>query len=149
MVKTIIEEYRKLTEDIAVIKSCIVSTERDINRTINTYQPGDAGAIDYSNPTVQTSISQESLSEVWIRLHDLNAELQDLKEELKSLYKQKDELERTINDLGDIEKKAMMLRIKGFSNWKIAKELHYSVRGIEEIFKRIYKKNRECGENVG
>lgn len=149
MVKTIIEEYRKLTEDIAVIKSCIVSTERDIKRTINTYQPGDAGAIDYSKPAVQTSISQESLSEVWIRLHDLNVELQDLKEELKSLYKQRDELERTINDLGDIEKKTMMLRIKGFSNWKIAKEMNYSVRGIEEIFKRIYKKNKECGENVG
>jgi predicted transcriptional regulator len=145
---TIIEKYRELTESIAVIKSCIVSTERDIKKTINTYQPGDAGAIDFSKPAVQTSISQESLTEVWTRLHDLNEELQDLKNELQSLYKQRDELERTINDLGDVEKKAMMFRIKGLSNWKIAKEMNYSVRGIEEIFKRIYKKQKECGESV-
>lgn len=147
MTKTIIEEYRQLTEDIAVIKSCITSTERDIKKTINTYSPGDLGAIDYSKPVVQTSCSQESIAEVWTRLHDLNAELQNLKAELESLYEQRDELEKVINGLGDVEKKVMMLRIKGYSNWKIAKELHYSVKGIEKIFQRIREKQKERGES--
>jgi FtsZ-binding cell division protein ZapB len=146
--RTIIEEYRELTEDIAVIKLCITSCERDIKKTINTYQPSDLGAINYDKPCVQSSNSQESISLVLIKLHDLQEELQDLQDELQSLYKQRDDLERTINDLGDVEKKAMMLRIKGLSNWKIAKEMNYSVRGIEEIFKRIYKKQKECGESV-
>lgn len=137
IIKSIIDEYRELTEDIAVIKSCITSTERDIKKTIDTYQPSDLSAIDYSKPVVQTSCSQESLSVVYTRLHDLETELQNLKNELQSLYKQRDELEKTINDLGDVEKKAMMLRIKGLSNWKIAKQLNYSQRHIERIFKKI------------
>lgn len=136
-IKSIIDEYRELTEDIAVIKSCITSTERDINKTINTYSPRGTGAIDYSKPTVQTSCSQDKMTSVLISLHDLQTELHDLKNELQSLYEQRDKLEQTINDLGDIEKKVMMLRVKGYPNWKIAKELHYSIRGVEEIFKRI------------
>jgi|SRR5665647_65068 len=149
MNKTIIEEYRELTEDIAVIKSCITSTERDIKRTINTYQPRDIGAIDYTKPAVQTSIAQDTLSAIYTRLHDFETELQNLKEELQSLFVQRDELEKVINDLGDIEKKVMMLRIKGYPNWKVAKYLNYSERGIENIFKRIRKKQKECGANVG
>lgn len=148
MKKTIIEEYRQLTEDIAVIKSCITSCERDIKKAINTYQPSELGAIDFDKPCIQTSNCQESISSVLIRLHDLQNELQDLEIELESLYKQRDELEKVINGLGDVEKKAMMLRIKGLSNWKIAKELHYSVPGIEKIFKRIRKKEKEYGEST-
>lgn len=146
MIKTIIEEYRELTESIAVIKSCIISTDRDIKKTINTYQPGDVGAIDYSKPVVQTSISQESLTTVWTRLHDLNIELQNLKDELESLYKQRDDLEKVINDLGDTEKKFMMLRIKGYSNQRIADVLHYSKGGVNHVFERIYKKQKDGDE---
>lgn len=146
MIKTIIEEYRELTEDIAVIKSCITSTERDIKKTINTYKPSDIGAIDYEKPAVQTSCSQESISTVYAKIHDLELELQNLKDELQSLYKQRDELERTINDLGDKEKKAMMLRIKGYSNWKIAKYMNYSERQIERIFQSIKEKQKVVGE---
>lgn len=141
--RTIIEEYRELTEDIAVIKSCITSTERDLNKTINTFQPRELGAIDYSKPVVQTSCSQESLTEVYIKIHDLNIELQNLKIELDSLNKQRDDLEQTINDLGDIEKKVLMLKIKGCKNWVIAKQLNYSVKGIEKIYQRICKRERE------
>jgi len=146
--RTIVDEYRRITEDIAVIKSCITSTERDIKKTINTYQPSGAGAVDFTKPFVQTSNYHESVEEVWIKLHDLNTELQNLKEELKSLHEQRDALENTISDFGDIEKKAVMLRIKGLSNLKIAEELHYSVRGIEQVFKRISKKEKGCGESV-
>lgn len=146
--KTIIEEYRELTESITVVKSCITSIERELNKTIKTFQPNDLGAIDYSKPAVQTSFSQESLAAVCIKLHDLNTELEDLKTELNSLYKQRDEIERVINDLGDIEKKVIMLRIKGFQNWKIAKQLNYSLPGIEKIFKRIRKKEKEYGEST-
>lgn len=147
IIKSIIDEYRELTEDIAVIKSCITSTERDIKNTINTYQPKELGAIDYNKPTVQTSCSQESLSVVYTRLHDLETELQNLKNELQSLYQQRDELEKVINGLGDVEKKVMMLRIKGYPNWKIAKEMNYSQRWIEKIFKKIREKQKEDGES--
>jgi DNA-binding NarL/FixJ family response regulator len=146
--KTIIEEYRELTEDIAVIKSCIISTERDINKEIKAFKPNDLGAIDYSKPTVQTSFCQESLTTVCIKLHDLNTELEDLKNELNSLYKQRDEIEKVINDLGDIEKKVIMLRIKGYSNQRIADVLHYSKGGVNHIFERIYKKQKE-GDEMG
>lgn len=146
---TIIEKYRELTENISVIEVCIDQVENEIRKLIFTYCPGDVGAIDYTKPAVQTSISQESLSSVYIKLHDLETELMDLKKEKDFLYQQRDKLEKTINDLGDIEKKVMMLRIKGYPNWKIAKHLNYSERGIENIFKRIREKQKECGANVG
>lgn len=146
MIKTIIEEYRELTEDIAVIKSCITSCERDIKKTINTYQPSDLSAVNFDKPCVQSSNSQESIGLVLVKLHDLQEELQSLKDELESLYKQRDDLEKVINDLGDIEKKVMMLRIKGYSNQRIADVLHYSKGGVNHIFERIYKKQKEGDE---
>ncbi len=146
--KTIIEEYREITEAIAVVKSSIKSTNRAISKLVYTYSPKDIGAIDYSKPAVQTSNVPISVTDVYRQIHDLETERQQLETELKSLYEQRDELEKVINDLGDTEKRCMMLRIKGYSNHRIAKELNYSVRGIEEIFRRIRKKEKVCGENV-
>lgn len=146
--KTIIEEYRKLTENIAVIRSCITSTKREKNKLIreNINIPRGLSAIDYSIPAVQTSLFQGDLASAYIKIHDFETELMDLEEELKQLYGQRDELERVINDLGDVEKKAMMLRIKGYTNRKISEKMHYSERQIERIFKNIREKQKDVGE---
>lgn len=144
--KTIIEEYRELTEKIEVIKSCITTTKRDITKLINTYRPNDIGAIDYSKPAVQISMYQEDINSVFKKIHDLETDQQELEIELQSLYDQRNKLERAINDLGDKEKKAMMLRIKGYPNWKIAKQMSYSQRQVERIFKNIREKQKDVGE---
>jgi len=146
--RTIIDEYRKITEDIAVVKSQIKSINREKSKLIYTYSPKDIGAIDYSKPAVQVSNVPISITDAYIQIQGLEIGIQPLESELKSLHEQRDELEKVINDLGDIEKRTLMLRIKGYSNYRIAKELNYSVRGIEEIFKRIRKKEKVCGANV-
>ena len=145
MTKTIIEEYRKLTENIAVVKSCIISNKREISKLIksNINIPQGLGAVDLTKPAVQTSFFQGDLIAAYIKIHDLETEQEELEAELQSLYKQRDELEKTINDLGDIEKKCMMFRIKGYKNWMIAKDLNYSLKGIEKIFYRIKKKSQD------
>lgn len=144
--KSIIEEYRRLTENIAVVKSSIASTRRSISKLIYANKPCDIGAIDYTKPAVQTSHSQDDVIAAYRKIHDLEVEKQELESELQSLYEQRDELERVINDLGDKEKKAMMLRIKGYPNWKIAKEMNYSKRQVERIFQNLREKNKHVGE---
>lgn len=146
MTKTIIEEYRKLTENIAVVKSCLISNKREISKLIkmNINIPQGLGAVDLTKPAVQTSFFQGDLIAAYIKIHDLETDQEELEAELQSLFKQRDELEKTINDLGDIEKKCMMLRIKGYKNWMIAKDLNYSLKGIEKIFQRIKKKSQNC-----
>ncbi len=149
--KTIIEEYRKLTESIAVVRSCITSTKREKNKLIreNINFPRGLGAIDYSMPAVQTSFFQGDLATAYIKIHDLEVELMNLEEELEALLEQRNELEKIINDLGDVEKKAMMLRIKGYTNIKISEKMHYSERQIERIFKNIREKQKDVGEMSG
>lgn len=149
--KTIIEEYRNLTESIAVIRSCITSTKREKFKLINENMniPRGLSAIDYTVPAVQTSLFQGDLASAYIKIHDLETELMSLEKEFEALLEQRNDLEKVINDLGDVEKKVMMLRIKGCTNRKIAERLHYSERGIENIFKRIKEKENVCGENVG
>lgn len=146
--KSIIEEYRRLTENIAVVKSSIASTKRAITKLIYANKPCDIGAIDYTKPAVQTSHSQDDVISAYRKIHDLETEKQELESELQSLYEQRNELEKVINDLGDIEKKVMMLRIKGYSNQKIADILHYSKGGVNHIFERIYKKQKD-GDEMG
>ncbi len=146
--KSIIEEYRRLTENIAVVKSSISSNKREITKLIrsNLNFPSGLGAIDYSKPAVQTSLFQGDLVQAYVKIHDIEVEQQELEAELKALYEQRDELEKVINGLGDKEKKAMMLRIKGFPNWKIAKEMSYSQRQVERIFQNIKEKQKDVGE---
>lgn len=144
--RTIIDEYRKIIEDIAVVKSQITSINREKSKLIYTYSPKDIGAVDYSKPAVQVSNVPISITDAYIQIQDIETGIQPLESELKSLYKQRDELERVIDDLGDKEKKALMLRIKGYPNWRIAKEMSYSQRHVERIFKNIREKEKHVGE---
>lgn len=145
--RTIISEYKKLTEDIAVVKSRIKSVDREKSKLIYAYSPKAIGAIDYSKPAVQTSNVPISITDAYTQIHELEAEKKQLEGELISAEDQRNELEKIIDSLGDIEKKCIMLRIKGYTNYRIAQKLNYSVRGIEEIFKRIREK-KACGANV-
>lgn len=129
----IIDEYRKVTEDIAVVKSCLTSINRDIKKLINAYRPGDVKSIDYSKDRVKTSNYQIDIFDNYTKMQDLFKERDNTELELKSLYTQRNELEKVINDLGDINKKVIMLKVKGYTNWKVADILHYSVRHIERI----------------
>ncbi len=146
--RTIISEYKKLTEDIAVVKSRIKSVDREKSKLIYAYSPKSIGAIDYSKPAVQTSNVPISITDAYTQIHELEAEKKQLEGELISAEDQRNELEKIIDSLGDIEKKCIMLRIKGYTNYRIAQKLNYSVRGIEEIFKRTREKEKACGASV-
>lgn len=137
--KTIIEEYRLLTEDIAVVKSCITSNERKITYLLCGNRPREIGAVDLTKPKVQSSGFQDDLITACRRIHDLEQELTDLRIELKSLYDQRNELEKAINDLGDLRKQIVMLKIKGWSTHRIAKKFSYTERRINQIVKECEK----------
>lgn len=138
----IIEEYRRVTGDIAVINSCLTTINREIKRLIYADKPGDIKGIDYAKDKIQTSNMQMDIFGNYAKLQELFKERDRTELELESLYTQRNELEKVINDLGDIEKRVMMLRIKGYSNWRIAETLHYSIKGIEKIFRRIKEKQK-------
>jgi DNA-directed RNA polymerase specialized sigma24 family protein len=142
--KTIIEEYRELTENIAVVQSCIITNQREKRKLIesNLNFPSSLGAIDYTKPAVQTSLFQGDLVSAFIKIHDYETEQMELEVELKSLNEQRDKIENIINDLGDVKKKVIMLRIKGCTNQEIADILNYQdKRSVEKIFQRIRKES--------
>ena len=136
----IIDEFRRVTEEIYTIKSRLTSINRDINKLINAYRPGGIKGIDYSADKVQSNNMQIDIFSNYARMQELLRDRDSTELELKSLYAQRDELEKCINDLGDINKKVLMLKIKGYTNWQVADKLHYSVRQIERIVADSRKK---------
>ena len=141
----IIDEYKRVTEDIAVIKSQLQRARRNLDKNVNIYKPSDLKGIDYSQERVQSSNNQPNIMEIAVKICSYKLSIDDLHKELDSLYKQRAELEKTINELGDLKKQILMLQIKGYQQWKIARELHYSQRWIEKICSEIRK---ECGNST-
>lgn len=129
----IIDEYRQITEQIAVLKSQKTSVERDLTKMSMTFRPLELKGMDYSMERVQRSSNQTNMFEMAEGIVNAQFEIQLISAELESWYKQRAELERVINELGDIKKRVVMLQIKGYPQWKIAKELNYSKRQIERI----------------
>ncbi len=129
----IIDEYKKITEDIAVVRSKLSTTKRKIKRLSYRCCPDDAKGIDYSTEKVQISIDIPDIEELML----LAKEMMLLELDLMELYQQRDELEETINDLGDLKKQVIMLQIKGYTQLQIAKELNYSKRHIERLCKDL------------
>lgn len=82
---------------------------------------------------MQSSLKVPTVDE----LMELANQMMQLEFELRELYQQRDRLEQTINSLGDVKKRVIMLQIKGFTQWQIAKELNYSKRHIERICQKI------------
>lgn len=139
----IIDEFRRVTEDIYIIKSKLYSINREINKLINAYKPSEVKGIDYSKDRVQNNNMQIDVFDNYAKMQDLLRDRDNVEKEIDDLYKQRGELEKCINDLGDINKKVLMLKIKGFTNWKIADILHYSVRRIEQIVAESKKKIKD------
>lgn len=144
----IIDEFRRVTEEMAVAESVLNSINRDIRQNINAYKPNQMGGIDYSKDKIQNSNMQLDIFSNYAELQGLWEDRDRAEKDFEEIKAQRDSLEKTINSLGDIEKKVLMRRIKGYSNRQIADELHYSLRGVEDIFKRTRKKTKVCGENV-
>lgn len=135
----IIDEYRNITENIAVVKSKLATARRELRKNINIYKPADAKAASYEDERVQTSISQQSLFTTADNIYKLNNQIAELKQELHELYQQRDKLEKVINGLGDTKKQVLMLQIKGYTQVRISKELNYSKVWIEKLCSQIKK----------
>lgn len=147
----IITEYRKVTEEMAITTSELRRINIKINNNVYEYCPQGLKGIDYTAPRVQESNVKKELFENYRELQELFLQEKKLNTFLNKLKEQRLELEKCINCVGGIEKKALMLRIKGYTNREIADKLHYSLRGVEDIFKRVKKRNKiekERGENV-
>lgn len=140
----IIEEYKNLTEEIAVIKSRIKTAKRKLDKNINIYKPSELKGIAYDQVKTQTTMRQQSIFITGNNILNLQEFIKESKKELKELEEQRKELENTINELGDVKKQVMFLLIKGYTQQRIADELHYSKRWIEKICVKIKK---EFGES--
>lgn len=134
----IIDEYRRITERIAVQESQLVTATRDLKKVMDIYKPSDSKAITYDQERVQTSMQQQSIFVTAKNIEILTGFIKEVKEELEELYSIKKNLEDTINELGDIRKKVLMYRIQGYSLSKIAKILNYS----ESHIKRLSQKTK-------
>jgi DNA-binding NtrC family response regulator len=134
----IIQEYKILTEEIAVAKSHLTRAKRDLKKQMETYKPNEAKGIDYSVERVQTSAKEQDIMCTANNICVLTNLIKELEEELKELYKQRQELEDTINSLGDIEKQYIMYKTKDprMPVWKIAQKLHI---GKASLYRKINK----------
>lgn len=136
----IIVEYRKLTEDIAVLRSKIKSKERELTKLTLTYAPADCKAMDYSKPQVQSSRISPDIMDLAGRIYEVGAELGRLRDEMEEILAQRDALDDCLDSLGDTPAKIMTLRIKGYTNRQIAYEMHISKRHVERLVSEVHKK---------
>ncbi|GAB6107811.1 sigma-70 RNA polymerase sigma factor region 4 domain-containing protein [Fusibacter bizertensis] len=136
----IIEEYRQLTEEIAVLNSKIKSKERALNKLMMTYAPSGSKAIDYSSVRVQSKKNLPDIIEIADKIYEVKGELSDLKAELEEVVEQRDTLDEFIKTLGESKATALTLRIKGFTNRQISCEMHMSQRHIERLVSEANQK---------
>lgn len=135
----IIQEYKIITEKIAVAKSQLTTARRDLQKNMDTYRPSDAKGIDYSKERVQASMQQQDIMVTANNICILTEYIRELENELKELYDQRKELEDTINSLGDVTKQYVMYKIKEpkMPNWKIAQKAHVSLRTLERSIREL------------
>lgn len=136
----IIDEYRRLTEEIAVTESRITSAERELKKLSATYAPRGIGSLDYSAERVSGGKGAPSMDEMFRKMMDLNTELVNDREELQSLHWQRDKLSEVIDALGCQQKKVLMYRISGLSNARIAQRLGCSKRHVERLISETRQK---------
>lgn len=129
----IIDEYRKLTEDIAVIDSKITSASREVKKLIDTYKPAEIKAVDYSSDRVKSSIVVRSLLDVTDDINIFKLEIKKLRSERRNLVAQRKKLDDVVDGLGDSKKKVVMMKICGKTIAEIADEMNYSERQIYRI----------------
>ena len=131
----IIDEYRKLTEDIAIIDSKITSASREIKKLIDIYKPSDLKAIDYSADRVQCSVVVRSLLDVTDDINVFKLEIKNLRSERNKLVAQRKKLEDVVDGFNDCKKRVIMMRVRGMKICEIALEMNYSERHVNRIVK--------------
>lgn len=131
----IVDEYRRITELIAVQKSQLATAKRDLQRNMNIYKPSDTKGIDYSQDKVQSSMQQQNIFTTAKNISILTNFIKEVTDELEQLNQQQRELEETINKLGDTKKKTIIYSIKGIPSSKIAKKVHVSERTVRRYLK--------------
>lgn len=140
----IIQEYRRITERIAVQSSQLTTAKRDLQKNMNIYKPSDAKGIDYSQEKVQSSLHQQDIFTTANNIKIITSFIKELEEELVELKGQRNKLEKTINSLGDIKKQYIMYKIKNprMPNWKIANEIHVAPRTLNNYIRQIKEENK-------
>ncbi|QOR34429.1 DUF1492 domain-containing protein [Clostridium sp. 'deep sea'] len=138
----IIEEYKKLIQEIAALKSEIARKERHLRRLRDIYKPMEITAIDYSHDNIRGTAKQANIMDVAREINELSFDIDCLKEDLNEAVNQRKELERVVNGLGDVEKQIAMhhMRDPRMPAWKIAKAVHVSKRTVYNYLKKIDEK---------
>lgn len=139
----IINEFRRLTEEIAVCESQKQSLEREINKQSDQYKPKEIKAIDYEEEKVETSTHQQSMIDTYDEIVSLNCSLKERENELDILYAQRNHLEDVVDGMGDRRKKAIMMRIKRKKPYEIEEATGYCERHVHRIVKAA---NIKCEE---
>lgn len=141
----IIDEFRRLTEEIAVCESQKQSLEREITKQSDQYKPKEIKAIDYEEEKVKTSTHQQSMIETYDEIVSLNHSLKERENELDILYSQRNHLEDVVDGMGDRRKKAIMMRIKRKKANEIKDATGYCERHVHRLVK---KANTEYEKNI-
>lgn len=140
----IIQEYQRLTEEIAVIDSKIQSAERELRKLSATYAPAGVSGIDYSKDRVTGGPGTPDLVDVVCRMTEINMALMDMRAELQDLRSQRDKLQEVIESVGNQHKKVLMYKIEGLSNAQIARRMNRSKRHVERLVSEVRGKTANC-----
>lgn len=135
----IVIEYRQVYECLETVKSKIKTSERELEKLINSYAPSNVKGFDYSNHQVQSSMVIQNIEDIAVLMSECNDRLKLLRHERDQLEIQLKELEQAIEILNETSYKVILLKIKGRSNRQIAYEMNYSKRQIERIVKESFE----------
>lgn len=136
----IIDEYRRLTEEIAVLESRIISQERQLRKVSDIYAPAGVSSLDYSKERVAGGPARPDMIGVAGQIIEITIDLNNDRAELKDLHTQRDKLREVIGTLGCRLKKVLMYKIEGCSNNQIATRLGCSKRHVERLVSEMREK---------
>lgn len=126
----IIEEYKRLTEEIAVAESKLESARRELKKQVDQYKPSDLKAIDYSNEKVQTSVHQQDMVETYDIIEEIKDNIKLTEKDLIAVKSQRKKIEDVINDIGGRHKQVLMLMTKGERPVQIAEKMGVDIRHV-------------------
>lgn len=141
----IIDEYKDVMERIAVVKSKLTTAKRELDKEINACRPGDIQGIRYDKEKIQSSYQQKEALETLTNIHIWDRHIKLLQGELNGLYDQRRDLERAVDEMGDIKKAYLMYKLKDprTPNWKIAQKVHVSPRTLNNYIRQIKDAEKE------
>lgn len=129
----IIDEYKKIYEDEAIIESKCYTAKHTYRKNLNAAAPKDLAAVDYSKPRAANSAYVPDI----IEIEQSRQEYLYWEREWKEIQAQRQRLESKIENLGDKEKKVAMYKIQGLTNEQIAENLDISTRHVYRLLKKI------------